>query len=138
MPYSSKPYTFDRVVRLVIAIVVIFGLLWLVNRLRGVLLPFLVACLIAYLLEPFVQYNRRLLRLKGRVAAIFVTLFETLFLVGLACYFFIPMLIDEISTMGEILRQYSSSSSSIPYLPDSIHDFIKRNIDLAAISDFLT
>ena len=40
-------YTFDRVVRLVIALAVIVGLALLVNRLSGVLLPFLIGWLLA-------------------------------------------------------------------------------------------
>lgn len=77
---SHTPFTLDRVVRLVIAICLFLGALWLINTLKAVLLPFCVACLLAYMCEPFVQYNRRLLHLKGRVVAIFVTLFELTFL----------------------------------------------------------
>ena len=138
MPYTTKPYTFDRVVRLVIAVLVIAAILWLINRLRGVLLPFLVACLVAYLLEPFVQRNRRLLNLHGRVTAIFVTLFEAVFFISLAAYFCIPLLVDEISSMSQILKHYATANATIPYLPDGVHAFIRRNIDLAAISDYLT
>ena len=55
-------YTFDRVVRLVIALAVIIGLALLVNRLSGVLLPFLIGWLLAYLIHPlvkFVQYKMK-------------------------------------------------------------------------------
>ena len=75
MPHhESRPYTFDRVVRIIITLCITAAALWLIDILKDVLLPFLVACLIAYLFEPFVQYNRALLRLKGRIVAIFVTL----------------------------------------------------------------
>ena len=70
LPNGSRPYTFDRVVRMIIAIVIIIAIVWIINRLRSVLLPFLVAWLIAYMLEPFVQFNRRVFKLKGRVIAI--------------------------------------------------------------------
>ena len=60
--YSRKPFTFDRVVRLIITCLIIAGILMLINALKGVLLPFCVACLIAYIFEPFVQFNRRLLQ----------------------------------------------------------------------------
>ena len=77
---DSRPYTFDRVVRMIISAIGVILALWLVNTLRHVLLPFLVAWLIAYLLEPFVQYNRRLLHVRKRIVPIFVTLFEFLLL----------------------------------------------------------
>jgi len=51
-----KPFTLDRIVRLVISsIAIVFGI-YLVYKLRNVLLPFLIAWLIAYLLNPIVQF----------------------------------------------------------------------------------
>ena len=99
-----RPFTFDRVVRLIITVVVICGVLWLVNILRNVLLPFFVACLIAYMFEPFVQFNRRLLHLRGRVMAIFVTLFESMFFLSVLGWFLLPMLTEDMHSMALILR----------------------------------
>lgn len=137
MQYSPRPYTFDRVVRLLIAIAVIGSLIWLINTLKGVLLPFLVACLIAYIFEPFVQFNRSLLHLKGRMMAIFITLFEASLLFGLLIYFFVPSIIDEMHQMAQMLRNYSHSSISIKYLPESLHDTLKRNIDFELLAQRL-
>ncbi len=133
-----RPFTFDRVVRLIITVVVICGVLWLVNILRNVLLPFFVACLIAYMFEPFVQFNRRLLHLRGRVMAIFVTLFESMFFLSVLGWFLVPMLTEEMHSMARILRNYASSEIQISFLPAGIHDFIKSQVDFAAISDMLT
>ena len=80
---TPRPYTFDRVVRLLIAVAAIAASVWIIDMLKDVLLPFLVSCLIAYLLEPFVQYNRSLLRLKGRIAAVIITIFEAALFVGI-------------------------------------------------------
>ena len=85
MPHTRQPYTFDRVVRLIIGCLTFAGVIFLINALKDVLLPFCVACLIAYMLEPFVQYNRQLLHFKGRTPAIFVTLFEVLHFSLLFC-----------------------------------------------------
>lgn len=74
--YTRKPYTLDRTVRLFLNIATLVIVVLLVRYLKDVLLPFFVAALIAYIFEPFVQFNRRLLHLKGRIVAIFVTLFE--------------------------------------------------------------
>lgn len=135
----SRPYTFDRVVRILFGIAVGVAVVWLINILKDVLLPFLVACLIAYMMEPLVQHNRRLLHLKGRVAAIFVTLFEVLFFCGVICYFLVPMIVDEMQHMAAIFRAYASSSGgSISFLPDSIQDFLRRQIDFRHLSDVLT
>jgi len=114
---------------MLITIVVFGAIIWLIDILKDVLLPFLVACLIAYLFEPFVQYNRHLLKLKGRLVAIFVTLFEAIFLFGLLCYFFIPSVVVEIRHMGELFQHYSNSEISIKYFPPELHEWLRRSID---------
>lgn len=126
---ASRPYTFDRVIRLLITLAVVAAILWLLNALKDVLLPFLVACLIAYLFEPFVQFNRQLLHLKGRIVAIFVTLFEAIFLLGMLCYFFVPSIVSEIHSMAALLHNYSTASISIKYLPPELHDMLRKYID---------
>lgn len=138
MPFSSQPYTFDRVVRLLISLAIVTAFIMLINALKDVLLPFCVACLIAYLFEPFVQYNRSLLHLKGRIVAIFVTLFEAITLFGILCYFFVPSIIEEMHHMAALLQKYSSSEVSIKYLPEGIHDALKRNIDFQDLAQTLT
>lgn len=135
---ASQPYTFDRVVRLVITTIVVCAAVWLIYRLRGVLLPFCVAALIAYIFEPFVQFNRELLRLKGRVAAIFITLFEATFAFGLLCYLLIPMITSEMAHMAHLLKVYSQSQVSIPFLPDWLHEFIRNYVDFEYLSSLLT
>ena len=138
MPHTRQPYTFDRVVRLIIGCLIFAGVIFLINALKDVLLPFCVACLIPYMLEPFVQYNRQLLHFKGRTPAIFVTLFEVLFLIGILAYFFVPMLLDEMHEMAAILRNYAASQSGRTFLPAEFHDFLKRQVDFNHISDLLT
>lgn len=135
---TSRPYTFDRVVRLVITTIVVCAAVWLIYRLRGVLLPFCVAALIAYIFEPFVQFNRELLRLKGRVAAIFITLFEATLAFGLLCYMLIPMITSEMAHMAHLLKVYSQSQVSIPFLPDWLHEFIRNYVDFEYLSSLLT
>ena len=50
----QKKITFDSFIRGILSGIVIIGILYLVNRLSGVLLPFFVAWLIAYLIYPMV------------------------------------------------------------------------------------
>lgn len=138
MTNIRQPYTFDRVVRLIIASIVICGLIWLLNTLRDVLLPFFVACLVAYILEPFVQFNRKLLKLKGRMVAIFVTLFEALFAMVILGYLFVPGIIDEAQHMAVLMRKYMETGSEVPILPEFIRDFIRENVDWASFSRLFT
>lgn len=134
-----RPYTFDRVVRLVISLMAFAGVMWLVNILRDVLLPFLVAWLIAYILEPFVQYNRRLMRLKGRFVAVFLTLFECMLLLFVLFLFLAPSVMSEMRQVGELVNKYASGASgTIPFIPASFHDYLRDTIDFRAISQKMT
>lgn len=131
-------YDLDRTVRLIINCVIFIGVIWLINILRDVLLPFCVGCLLAYLFEPFVQFNRRLLHLKGRVLATFVTLSEMTLLFLLACFLIIPMIISEASQMANMLKTYASTEFSIPFVPESVHGFLRRHVDFNLMASKLT
>ena len=67
-------YTFDRVVRIVIALAIIVAIALLVNRLSGVLLPFLIGWLLAYLMHPMVKFVQYKMRVGHRGVSIFITL----------------------------------------------------------------
>ncbi len=135
---NRQPFTLDRIARLLITLAIIFCALWLVNILKGVLLPFLVAFLVAYLFEPFVQHNRRLLKLKGRVPAVFITLFEALFLFGLVIYFITPMIVAEMEQMGVILKSYASSKMTVSFLPVELQHTLRQSIDYDKINSLLS
>ncbi len=134
-----RPYTFDRVVRLVISLLAFAGVLWLINLLRDVLLPFMVAWLISYILEPFVQYNRRLMKLKGRFVAVFLTLFECVLLLFALCMFFAPSISAEMKQVGELVNRYASGVyETIPFIPAAFHDYLRDTIDFRSISQEMT
>lgn len=120
----SRPYTFDRVVRWIIALGLLICAIWLVNYLKDVLLPFCAACLIAYILEPIVETTQRILRLPNRVLPVFITLFEVALVVGLLIYFFAPSVESEIADLKQMIENYSKTSSTVPHIPEKVHRFI--------------
>lgn len=134
----SRPFTFDRVVRLLITIGSIAAAVWIVGILRSVLLPFLVAWLIAYLLEPFVQYNKRLLRVRKRWLPILMTLFECVLVLTAASVFIVPSIVEEMHQVADFVAHYSEGGSDIPFIPASLHEYLRENIDFASISRELT
>lgn len=135
---GRRPFTFDRVVRLIITLGMVVAAMWLINRLSGVLLPFLVAWLMAYLLEPFVQRNRRMLRLKGRIVAITITLIEALLLFTLLGVVFLPSIFDELHQVAAMVKNYASSAADVKFIPAGVHDFLREHIDFNYISDQMT
>lgn len=134
---KTKPYTFDRVVRILAGAALLAGAIWLINILRNVLLPFCVACLIAYMLDPLVGYNKRLLRLKGRGIAVFLTLGEVALVVGMLGYFFIPSIMKELDQIGEILTNSTTSNRDVPFIPEHIIDEVRDRISAINIKELL-
>lgn len=103
---TTKPYTFDRVVRLVIGIAILLILFLLLKRLSGVLLPFFIAWLIAYLLQPFVSFFQYKLKFKSRILSIFSTLFLFTAVVTGLIYILIPLISVEVEKMSNIISLY--------------------------------
>jgi predicted PurR-regulated permease PerM len=64
---------------MVLSMAIIVGILMLVERLSGVLLPFFIAWLIAYLLYPLVKFFQYTLRLRNRLLSIFARVFFSFF-----------------------------------------------------------
>jgi predicted PurR-regulated permease PerM len=71
---STRPYTFDRVVRILIGLTVILLLFLLTRRLSAVLFPFLLAWLLAYMLHPIVSFFQHKIKLRSRILSVRVTL----------------------------------------------------------------
>ena len=135
---ERKPYTFDRVVRLVITVVCVLAGAWLFHYLQGVLVPFLVACIIAYMLNPLVEWNGKLFRLKGRVLATILALVEVTLVIALSLRFLIPYMYAECENMVRMFRSYAVANFDVPYLPQAVHDFIVKTVDVDKLSSLLT
>ena len=138
MEKTREPYTFDRVVRLTITIACVIAGLWLLNYLKGVLIPFLVACLIAYMLNPVVGWNRKLFRLKGRVLATILTIIEVTVILGAALSFLGPYIYKEFQNMIVLFNNYAKANFDVPYLPKAIHDFILDTVDIEHLKSLMT
>ena len=135
---GRRPYTFDRVVRILFSVVSLLAVLYLLNVLKGVLLPFLVACLIAYMLEPLVKWNMRWMHLKKRFIPVITTLLEACVLVGGFLAIFIPYMAGECTQMADIIRKYATTQVQIPYISNEIHRFIRENIDFDQVMRLLS
>ena len=135
---ERQPYTFDRVIRILFGAVFVVGLFYLIYILRGALLPFLVAWIVAYMLNPLVVYNKRVFKLKGRVIAIALTFLEVLITLALLAVLVLPSIIDEIGVMRRLLSDYVYHSSNLPFVPQAVHDFIRQNVDFTQLSNLLS
>ena len=112
-------YTFDRVVRLVIAMAVIVGLALLVNRLSGVLLPFLIGWLLAYLIHPLVKFVQYKMKVGNRGVSIAVSLlFIAIVITGLGVAV-VPAVSAEIMSMHNAqfaIHNFKFGSEAVAWL----------------------
>ncbi len=129
---TSRPFTFDRTMRILFSIGLVLVVWWLLVTLANVLLPFSIACLIAYFLEPLCQFNMRLLRTRHRVIPTFLTLFETTVVIVGLIYLFTPSVTREIDQMEQLLKNYSASDTNldIPFLPHEFTEYFRQWLDL--------
>ena len=102
----EKQITFDRVVRWLIAGLIATALVWLVNRLSSVLLPFFIAWILAYMIHPFVRFLETKCRLKYRVPSIVVALLVVLAVLSLVIFLVVPPIIEESLRMSKLITVY--------------------------------
>lgn len=133
----DKPFTFDRVMRILSGIVVVGGIIYVLAVLRNALLPFLIAWLLAYLMQPFVRFFQHKLRLKSRILSIIAVLITMLLTGALLVALVVPSVTDEVNRTMELMREHNGYGP-IPMLPHAWTDFIEKNIDPEQLAQLLS
>lgn len=133
----QKKITFDSFIRGILAALVVFCVLYLINKLSGVLLPFFIAWLIAYLLHPFVTFFQYKLKLKSRVLSIFTVMLLFLGIIALILWGVVPPLIDEFAKVKNLISVYFIEGTKQADIPGTIANFIKEHIDMMKIEEAL-
>ena len=134
----EKKITFDSFIRGIISALIIIGVLYLVNYLSSVLLPFSVAWLIAYMTYPMVTFFQYRLKLKNRVLSIFVTMLVLLTLLILAFVVLVPPIVDELGKLKELLTAYFIEGSKQAAIPGTVANFIKEHVNMIQIQSTLS
>ena len=127
---ERKKITFDSFIRAVILGAIIIGVLMLLKRLSGVLLPFFLAWLIAYLIYPLVSFFQHKLRLKNRIISIFCALLTLTVIGSVAFYLLVLPMIQEFLRVKDLLIEYFSTTHTASNVPTTLSEFIRQNIDL--------
>ena len=133
----EKKITFDSFIRGTISALIIIGILYLVNYLSGVLLPFFIAWLLAYMIYPLVSFFQHKLKIKNRVASILIAMLVLLATLTLAFVVLAPPIIDEFGKLKELLTTYFIEGSKQAHIPGTIANFIKENINMIQIQNAL-
>ncbi|MCP4247554.1 MAG: AI-2E family transporter [bacterium] len=104
-----KKYDFDRVFRLLLTVAGVVAVLALLRFLADVLVPFAVAVLLAYLLNPIVGYLDR--KIRQRTVSVLITVLGSgLILLALAVMM-IPILHGQFSEAANILGELRGDTS---------------------------
>lgn len=137
---SIKPtfWTTDRIMRLILGVVgaVLVGLL--INYLSDVLVPFFVACALAYFIEPLVVMNMNWTHTKSRVPGTILALLEVGLVLGGVCYLFLPAVIKEVELLSEIIHKVSTGETPLAPEYRGVFDFIDRIFDGENLKAFLS
>lgn len=126
---NNKPYTFDRVTRLVIGALIIIGIIYLVIFVKGALIPFFIAWFIAYLIHPIVLFTQKKLHIRSKLISIGIVITTISAIIAAFLRTFVPRIITEVQK-GLVMLNNST-------LPDYIKDYFKNveiTTDLASKS----
>lgn len=125
----KKEITFDRFIRWILSAGAVIVVLCLLDRLSGVLLPFFVAWLIAYLTYPMVIFYQHKLHLHSRVLSILAVMLTLAVVLTSAAMFFIPPMIEEFIRLKELLVVYLTNNSAHASIPEVVSNFVRSHID---------
>lgn len=134
---TPKPYTFDRVVRMLISLAVIVGIGLLINRLSAVLLPFFIAWLLAYLIYPLVCFFQYKLKFKYRILAIVSALISVVAIIAAAILVLQAPMRGEMQRLTVACQEFLNQSDG-RILPDSWMNAIKDFVTGINIQSLLT
>jgi len=127
---SDKPYTLDSVVRMILSAVFVVCFIWLMGYLSSALIPFVVALLAAYLLNPVTSWIES--KGAGRGVAVLLTIVLLMVTVGGIASVVVPMMIAELTNMGRVLGELATNQDFAArvrdHLPPDLWDWFREFI----------
>lgn len=137
-PTSKHFWNIDRIMKLIIGLAIASVIILLIRYLSDVLLPFFVACFFAYMLQPLVDLNRRLIHEKGRAISSILTVLEVLAVIVGIVWLFLPNVIKELDIMNGIIHDVTSGKQPLPKEYSDIIHWVETNFRPADIKSHLT
>lgn len=107
----EEKITFDKFVRWALIALLVAAVLFAINYLSSVLLPFFVAWLLAYLIYPVVKFIQYKMRVPTRALSIIIAL---VFITAVVCgifYLIIPPMIEQFEKLGDVITRYLQQST---------------------------
>lgn len=134
--FLDEKITFDRFVRGLILILGAVGIYYLLDALSGVLWPFFVAWLLAYMMYPLIVFLEQKCRIRYRLISIMVALAVILGSITALVIFTIPPAVQQMVRLSDDLLHYATTYLSGTEIPRQIEFFLKHNFDHNSIIQF--
>ena len=123
----EKEITFDRFVRILGVVLITGGVLYMINYLSGVLLPFFVAWLLAYLLYPLVKFVQCKLHVPTRALSIIVSLVFVLAIIAGVFWLIIPPMLEQFEKLGDVASQYIRQGTNGESFQATVQQWLHQN-----------
>lgn len=127
---KGKEITFDKFIRILFGVFLAVIAYLLLRKLSGVLMPFVVAWLVAYMLNPFVNFIQKKCHIKLRWVAILITFILFVVVVGGICWLIIPAAINEILTLKDIIVKYVNDNNLPGLFTEYVMPYISSTEDV--------
>ena len=134
--FLDEKITFDRFVRGLLLVIGVVGLYYLLDALSGVLLPFFVAWLLAYMMYPLIIFLEQKCRIRYRLLSIMVAIIVVFGVLAALIVFTVPPAVQQMVRLSDDLLHYASTYLSGTDIPEQIEFFLHQNFDHNTIVQF--
>ena len=135
---QSSIWTMDRIVRCVITMIVIIALACLIKRLSGVLLPFLISFVVAYMLAPIVDFFQHQCRLRNRLLSVLVTLVLVMGLITGSIAAVVPAITRQTSALSTSVKDYLTNVHTNEFFSERINERFEEVVQSFDVQAFLS
>ena len=138
MILDNRPYSFDRVIRMALGAGLIWAMITTLGYLSDVLIPFAVALILAYIMNPAVRLVEGYVRNRG--LAIGLTLLGFVLLVAGIFWIVVPLMGREVAHMGRLISDLVSNSklaeAAARRLPPDVWQTLREYFNTPEVQNF--
>ena len=133
---DKKTISRTTIIHTLITIVVLVTLYFFVRRLSGVLLPFLISLVIAYMLAPIVNFLQHKCRFKNRIFSVIVTILLVIGTLTGAVAALLPAISKQATSLSNSVKTYIANWDGYQYLSPRLNQQIEeliQSLDIRAL-----
>ena len=123
--------------RIFLILLLIVCILMALDYLSPVLLPFVVAWLLAYMLNPIVNFFQHTCRLRFRLPCVLLTIVLTTGVLALLGWLIVPPLLDECGHLERVWAGYLENQGRNASIPQSFSEMFQRVVEYPEVKRFL-